>query len=86
MYNKQRGLCAYSDIPLQFGNYLEKNWTCSLERIDVKKGYIKGNVCLICLEFNTPDYKNIYKYQEEGSSGWNKEKFKMVKMILEEDK
>ena len=42
LYNKQRGLCAYSNLPLQFGSYLENNWTCSLERIDVLKGYKIG--------------------------------------------
>ena len=26
LYNKQKGLCAYSGIPLQFGSYLDKNY------------------------------------------------------------
>lgn len=74
LYNNQRGLCAYSGLPLQFGSYLEKNWTCSLERIDIKKGYIKGNVCLICNEFNTIDNSSRHKIDNR-SGGWNKKKF-----------
>jgi heme/copper-type cytochrome/quinol oxidase subunit 2 len=51
----------------------------SLERIDVYNGYIEGNVCLVCLEFNTTDntikYKNIDENLE--NSGWTKEKFNL---------
>ena len=76
LYNEQKGLCAYSKIPLQFGSYLDKNWTISLERIDVSKGYMKDNVCLICYEFNTMDSSLVYKNNEDtGNSGWTREKF-----------
>ena len=75
LYNNQKGLCAYSGLSLKIGNCLENEWTISLERIDPLKGYIKTNVCFICLEFNTCDKSVCYKNNNSGSSGWNKEKF-----------
>ena len=47
----QRGLCAYSDIRMSFIPN-SKDWMASLERIDPKVGYIRGNICVTCLEFN----------------------------------
>jgi hypothetical protein len=79
LFNKQKGLCAYSGIPLQFGSYHENNWTVSLERIDVSKGYVKDNVCLICLEFNTSNQTVLYKHDADsrGNAGFTKEKFQV---------
>jgi len=37
-YNKQKGLCVYYNIPLQFGNYVDKIWMISLE----KKMFVKN--------------------------------------------
>jgi hypothetical protein len=76
LFNKQKGLCAYSGIPLQFGSYLDKNWTASLERKDPFKGYTIENVCLICWEFNIFDKSLLYKSNNE-NVGWTKEKFKL---------
>lgn len=73
LYNNQKGLCAYSGIPLQFK--CDTDWKMSLERIDALKGYTRDNVCLICLEFNTSDKSIIYKTKHSGSSAWSKEKF-----------
>lgn len=73
VYKNQKGLCAYSGIPLRF--QCQQNWKISLERKDVSKGYTRDNVCLICLEFNTSDKSLIYKYNNFGSSAWSKEKF-----------
>jgi hypothetical protein len=43
----------YSGLPLQFGNdYKTTFWKISIERIDVTKGYLKDNICFICLPFN----------------------------------
>jgi hypothetical protein len=72
---KQNGLCAYSNLPLQFGNSKEINWKCSLERIDVTKDYIKDNICLICLEFQASDFSIIMKDKQETTTGWTREKF-----------
>lgn len=74
LFNNQKGLCAYSGLPLNFGNYLETNWKISLERIDILKGYIKTNICLTCIEFNVADYSILNK-KRELSTGWSKEKF-----------
>lgn len=76
-FNKQKGLCAYSGIPIKFGSYKENNWTCSLERIDAFKGYSEDNICLICYEFNMSDKTILYKDKTLGNSGWTSEKFKI---------
>jgi hypothetical protein len=68
IYNKQNGRCAYSNIKLQFGRYKNTNWICSLERIDSNKGYLKDNIILVCLEFNSIEHN--------GSYGWTMNKFK----------
>lgn len=52
----QNGLCAISRIPLTFRRL--SNWQCSPERLNTRKGYIVGNVALICLEFNTSDHSH----------------------------
>jgi hypothetical protein len=75
LFKAQNGLCAYSGLPLQFGNYNETNWTTSLERIDACKGYIKTNVCLICYEFQATEISVAMKECEGNLTGWNKEKF-----------
>ena len=59
---------------MQFGTYLENNWTVSIERKDPLKGYTKDNVCLICWEFNIFDKSLLYKNNDE-NIGWTKEKF-----------
>ncbi len=73
LFNKQKGLCAYSGIPLQFNS--KQNWCISIERIDVQRGYTKDNVCLICREFNTMDQTIKLKDGSYNSSGMSKEKF-----------
>jgi hypothetical protein len=85
LYNKQNGLCAYSGLPLKFGSYLHLNWSVSLERIDVCKGYIKNNVCLICYEFNTLD-KTIITGSEYGCAGWNPLKFQYFLAFIKHKK
>ena len=76
IYLYQVGRCAYSNKLLELcGEYM-----MSLERKDTSIGYTKENCCLICIEFNTTDW-SISKCDDddrEGSSGWNKEKLKLV--------
>jgi hypothetical protein len=83
IFDKQGGLCEYSGIPMIFGSYLEKHWTTSPERIDVKKGYTKDNLCFICYEFNTADRSRCATNQEEvtGSAGWNANKIEYIKSL-----
>jgi len=74
LFRQQRGVCAYSGIPLTFE--AKQDWQMSLERLDPLKGYTRDNVCLICLEFNTGDRTVMYKHGAIGNSSWNAEKFK----------
>jgi len=78
IYKRQNGLCAYSGLPLMFGNSKEINWKISLERKDVLLGYTKDNVCFICYEFNTGDKTVLYNDDSKGSCGWSAEKFQVV--------
>ena len=84
IFNEQKGLCAYSNVPLQFGSYLNKNWVISLERVNPLKGYTRDNICLVCIEFNTVDHSASYKENDKGNSGWTKDKFNyFIKSIIE---
>ena len=81
----QGGLCAYSGIPMTYGSYRDKRWTCSPERKDTSKGYTTENVCFVCWEFNTTD--NTVRESEEiksGSTGWSKEKIEFIKKFAVE--
>ena len=50
LWESQQGLCHYSNLPMI--TQVNRNWKCSLERLDPDKGYIRGNVVLCCSEFN----------------------------------
>jgi hypothetical protein len=80
LFNYQKGLCKTSRMPLQFGSCKEKSWVTSLDRIDNTKGHCRGNVSLVCLEFNTTDntskfINNEYYDASLGHTGWNIDKF-----------
>ena len=76
IYKAQRGLCAYSGIPLAFGSYRVKDWVASIERLDNNKGYTKDNVCLIALEFNTSSHACMSDPENvKGSGAWSLAKF-----------
>lgn len=81
IFVSQNGLCYYSGITLQFGSHLDKWWKCSPERKDIKMGYVKENVCLICYEFNTADNtaKAVNANDVTGNSGWSVEKMNFIK-------
>lgn len=66
LYYKQQGLCAYSDMPLQMAG----DWRMSLERVDTTKGYIKGNVLLICQEFQS----GVIIRENQETCQWSREK------------
>lgn len=87
LFNNQKGLCAYSGIPLHFGSTKEKDWVCSLERIDPLQGYIKSNICFIIYELNTPDFTSVVVNKDiiKGSGAWSKKKVEMVKEYIKEN-
>ena len=72
LYFEQKGLCDYSKLPLKFEG---DDWLCSIERIDVFKGYICDNICLVCREFNVSDFSAVMTSTECGNSGWTELKF-----------
>lgn len=85
IFNDQGGLCAYTGIPMTFGSYLDKWWTCSIERKDVRIGYTLENVCLICYEFNTVDNRiRGYRVGDDarGSAAWSIDKIQALKEHL----
>ena len=74
LLQRQRGRCAYSHIPLQYG--YNKPWRVSLERVTNTVGYTRGNVVLVCVEFNVMENTSAAdKFQ--GHSGWNRTKFQL---------
>ena len=71
LFKEQQGLCYYSGLPLSCTSFT--NWLCSPERLDNNKGYIIGNVKLICLEFNSPHRQ------------WSKDKTLQVAQLQKKD-
>lgn len=50
LWNKQKGLCYYTGRPMKFE--LCCNDSCSLDRIDSSKGYVKDNIVLCQRQVN----------------------------------
>jgi hypothetical protein len=65
-------MCAYSRVALspKMGD-----WKVSLERVDVKEGYIASNVLLVCQRFNACDCSALADGPVSGSGGWSRAKF-----------
>lgn len=80
MYNSQNGLCYYSKIGMTFGSYKDKWWTASIERKNISKGYVRGNVILVCFEFNVT---NRYSLNTDNTThqigGWSIHKINILK-------
>lgn len=66
-YVKQRGKCYYSDINMGLGE--DEDWRMSLERLNDDVGYVRHNVVLTCLEWNT-------------AKGWTREKVNFLRQCL----
>ena len=47
-------------------------------RINPKLGYVEGNVCLICGEFNGIDTTSSREYEGSGSGAWSRKKFEII--------
>jgi hypothetical protein len=74
LYNDQKGRCAYSGLPFDYGT---KHRKPSLERKDPLKPYTKENVCLIWMVWNTQETIAYTKYDinPDDRQSWSKEKF-----------
>lgn len=51
MFNDQKGLCAYSGLPMATKPL--SDWQASPERLNNDLGYPESNTVLVCFEFNT---------------------------------
>jgi hypothetical protein len=78
IYAAQRGLCAYSGLPLRFD---EGDWTISLERLDPRKNYSRTNCALVCHEFNPTDHSVRREGME--SLGWSVEKMRVFRSLAQ---
>ena len=47
LWELQHGLCALSKQPMTYGGEIQPT-TLSLDRLDPSKGYVKGNIRLLC--------------------------------------
>jgi hypothetical protein len=55
LYRKQQGLCAVTGLPFddtRHGETLVRPFIPSLDRIDARKGYVRGNVRLVLAAVN----------------------------------
>lgn len=58
LWKKQDGKCYYSNIQMNYNSF---DWKVSLERLDTKVGYIKDNIVLTCIEFNSRTQWSVEK-------------------------
>lgn len=79
LFARQKGLCAYSNIPLQFGTHNTTWFTTSVERKDTSRGYLKDNVCLIIYELNTTDNSSRAVNSISGTGAWSPEKIEFLR-------
>lgn len=70
---KQQALCAYSGLDLELATP-NSHWRISLERLDNNQGYVRENVALIAMEFNSMVHMSS-RALVSGSAQWSKHKF-----------
>jgi hypothetical protein len=51
LWEKQKGLCAYSGVPMMWDDS-NRYATVSIDRIDSSKGYVRGNIAFCCAIVN----------------------------------
>ena len=67
IFKSQKGRCFYSGLPMVLRRGVA--WKASPERLDTQKGYVDGNVVLVCSEFNgfrQMSAERIQKMLEDG--------------------
>eukprot|EP00397_Hematodinium_sp_SG-2012_P028037 GEMP01029494.1.p1 GENE.GEMP01029494.1~~GEMP01029494.1.p1 ORF type:complete len:475 (+),score=30.44 GEMP01029494.1:116-1540(+) len=84
LYKTQRGLCFYAGVKMSMRQ--QSTWMGSIERLDNTKGYVRGNVALICCEFQTSDRSSMAKVPVLGSAQWSKEKVSLMVQWLKSQK
>jgi hypothetical protein len=62
LYDQQEGLCALSGIRMTWATGKTAPTSISIDRIDGKKGYVDGNVRLVCVAVNA--FRGIMNDQE----------------------
>lgn len=62
LYNKYGGRCLITGAPFVFTP--GSPYAPSIDRIDDSKGYVRGNIRLICVALNTPQKPDLEKYYE----------------------
>jgi hypothetical protein len=65
------------------GQGLDVSWLCYLERLDVMRGYVPGNVVLVVAEMNPSDKTSVVVYSNGGSCNWNSDKVATVLRCLD---
>lgn len=73
---KQRALCAYSGVDLELATP-NSHWRISLERLNNNQGYVRENVALIAMEFNSTVQMSP-RALLSGSAQWSKQKFERL--------
>lgn len=54
IFNKQNGLCKITGVTLKMNNGEGQKYdSISVDRIDNTKGYVKGNIQIVCHGFNS---------------------------------
>lgn len=61
IYEQQKGICNISGVPMTY-EYGAKTTNISIDRIDNNKGYVKGNIHLVCYISNV--MKNQFSIKE----------------------
>ena len=51
LYERQRGICALTGVPMHVSTD-HSDLSASPDRIDIQRGYIKGNIRLVCARIN----------------------------------
>lgn len=86
LYDKQEGLCALSGVRMTWAGGGAKPTSISVDRIDNSKGYVEGNVRIVCMAVNafrsTMDDAELLKFAKTLVSSMES-KFTMRKCIEE---